>query len=150
MRMGVHDGRHGADFAILPPRFGPVGVTRLTLADFRNYRSARLELAAGPVVLTGANGAGKTNLLEAVSMLSPGRGLRNARLGDLDRRRAGDETDTGWAVAATIETRRGPVRVGTGRDAAGGERRAVRIDGEAARGQAALGEVVGVIWLTPQ
>jgi len=126
-------------------------IRRLILTNFRSYHAAQIELGrAGPVVLTGANGAGKTNLLEAVSMLSPGRGLRNARLGDLDRRRAGDETDTGWAVAATIETRRGPVRVGTGRDAAGGERRAVRIDGEAARGQAALGEVVGVIWLTPQ
>jgi DNA replication and repair protein RecF len=160
--MGVHDGRNGADFAVLPPRCGPVGVTRLALADFRNYRSARLDLAAGPaalpvVVLTGPNGAGKTNLLEAVSVLSPGRGLRNARLGDFDRRDADDEGEAAppgqtrrWAVAATIETRRGPVRVGTGRDPAGSERRTVRIDGQTVRGQAALGEVVGVTWLTPQ
>ncbi|HTW53769.1 MAG TPA: DNA replication/repair protein RecF [Stellaceae bacterium] len=163
--MGVHEGRYGADIAVLPPRFGPVGVTRLTLTDFRNYRTARLELAAGGavlpvIVLTGPNGAGKTNLLEAVSLLSPGRGLRNARLADLDRRRAADEADTGWAVAATIDTRRGDVRIGTGRDptvglqppglSRGGERRVVRIDGENARGQAALGEVIGVTWLTPQ
>ena len=146
----MHEGRNGADIAVLPPRFGPVGVSRLALTDFRNYRTARLDLAAGPVVLTGPNGAGKTNLLEAVSVLSPGRGLRNARLVDFDRRPAEGEAETGWAVAATIETRRGAVRVGTGRDPAGGERRVVRIDGENARGQAALGEVIGVTWLTPQ
>src|SRR3979409_2450883 len=81
-----------------------VGVTRLVLTDFRNYRSARLDLDPGPVVLTGPNGAGKTNLLEAVSFLSPGRGLRNARLGEVDRRDPGSELETApWAVAATIE-----------------------------------------------
>jgi DNA replication and repair protein RecF len=148
--MGVHEGRNGADLAVLPPRFGPVGVTRLALTDFRNYSSARLDLAAGPVVLTGPNGAGKTNLLEAVSVLSPGRGLRNARLGDLDRRYKGKDTEGCWAVAATVDTRHGPVKIGTGRDPAGSERRVVRIDGEPARSQAALGEVIGVTWLTPQ
>src|SRR5579862_8905281 len=127
MRMGVHEGRNGADIAVLPPRFGPAGVTRLALTDFRNYRTARLELAAGPVVLTGPNGAGKTNLLEAVSILSPGRGLRNARLGDFDRRRGDDEPEAmppglpgAWAVAATVATRHGAVRIGTGRDPAVG------------------------------
>jgi DNA replication and repair protein RecF len=146
--MGVHDDRNSGDIATLPPRFGPVGVTRLSLTDFRNYRTTRLDLAAGPVVLTGPNGAGKTNLLEAVSILSPGRGLRNARLGDLDRR--GEESESCWAVAATVATRRGPIRLGTGRDPAGGERRVVRIDGENAASQTALGEVIGVTWLTPQ
>ncbi len=132
------------------------GVVRLALTDFRNYRSARLELAAGPVVLTGPNGAGKTNLLEAVSFLSPGRGLRNARLSDIDRRGAGAEgAAAGWAVAATAETRRGPVAIGTGRiatgrDEAAAERRIVRIDGEPAKSQAALGERLGIVWLTPQ
>ena len=73
----------------------------------------------GPVVLTGPNGAGKTNLLEAMSFLSPGRGLRNARLGDIDRRDGGPRRRapaSGWAVAATVETRRGAVAIGTGRD----------------------------------
>ena len=132
-----------------------VGVSRLVLTDFRNYRSARLDLDAGPVVLpvvlTGPNGAGKTNLLEAISFLSPGRGLRNARLGEIDRRGDATEAAAGpWAVAATIETGRGPVRIGTGRESAEDERRAVRIDGEPARGQAALAECLGVLWLTPQ
>jgi DNA replication and repair protein RecF len=148
-----------------------VGVTRLNLTDFRNYREARLTLDSAPVVLTGANGAGKTNLLEALSFLAPGRGLRGARLGDIDRRVFGangpevaargpaprDGVARGprpWAVAAVVETRRGPLRIGTGRDGgpstgSGGERRIVRIDGEPARGQAALGERLGVLWLTP-
>jgi DNA replication and repair protein RecF len=128
-----------------------VGVTRLVLTDFRNYRSARLDLDTGPVVLTGPNGAGKTNLFEAISFLSPGRGLRQSRLGEIDRREgAAEPGNSGWAVAATIVTRRGAVRIGTGREPEGGERRIVRIDGEPARSQAALGERLSVLWLTPQ
>src|SRR6185437_537747 len=108
MRMGVYEGAGSGQIEALLPRSGRVGVTRLALTDFRNYRSARIDLDAGPVVLTGPNGAGKTNLLEAVSYLSPGRGLRGARLGDLDRHEADSERPAaGWAVAATIETPRG-------------------------------------------
>lgn len=135
-----------------------VGATRLVLTDFRNYRETRLTLGCEPVVLTGANGAGKTNLLEALSFLAPGRGLRGARLGDIERRAPGchavepSDAARGWAVAAIVETRRGPVRIGTGRDPAGqapGERRVVRIDGEPVRGQTALAERLAVLWLTP-
>jgi DNA replication and repair protein RecF len=136
---------------------GRVGVTRLVLTDFRNYREARLTLGTEPVVLTGPNGAGKTNLLEAISLLAPGRGLRGAKLTDIDRRRdAADDPpfprpSGGWAVAAVIMTARGAVRIGTGLDVGqtAGERRVVRIDGEPARSQAALGERVAVVWLTP-
>ena len=132
-----------------------VGVTRLALTNFRNYPEARLALDTGPVVLTGPNGAGKTNLLEAVSFLAPGRGLRGAKLTEIDRRPAVEDGSAaatgGWAVAATLATRRGALRIGTGRDAAEGvNRRVVRIDGEPARSQAALGEHLGVVWLTPQ
>ena len=147
--MGAYDERNQAEIGVLSSPKRRVGVTRLAVTDFRNYRSARLDLEAGPVVLTGPNGAGKTNLLEAVSLLSPGRGLRNAKLSDFERR-AGNDDIAGWAVAATVESGRGSVRIGTGRDLAGGERRIVKIDGEAARGQAALGEVIGITWLTPQ
>ena len=129
-----------------------VGVTRLVLSDFRNYRSARLDLQPGPVVVNGPNGAGKTNLLEALSFLSPGRGLRSAKLGEVDRRNPadGEAAGTGWAVAVTIATRHGILRIGTGREPQGGERRVVRLDGEPAKGQVALAERLGVLWLTPQ
>ncbi len=136
-------------------RAGRVAVTRLMLTDFRNYREATLALGAEPVVLTGPNGAGKTNLLEALSFLAPGRGLRRARLTEIDRR-PGPESDaapSGWAVAATVATGTGAVRIGAGRDpgqsGAAGEKRIVHIDGEAVRGQAALGERLAVVWLTP-
>jgi DNA replication and repair protein RecF len=123
-----------------------VAVRRLTLTDFRCYAAARLDADARPLVLTGPNGAGKTNLLEAISFLAPGRGLRRARLSEVDRRGAG-----AWAVAAELEGPRGHVRIGTGRDAArdGAERRLVRIDGAPARGQTALAEHVNTVWLTP-
>jgi DNA replication and repair protein RecF len=119
------------------------------LTDFRNYRELRLSLAAAPVVLTGANGAGKTNLLEALSLLAPGRGLRGARLGDVARRRPDAAEGAAWAVAATVEGRRGSHRLGTGRDGATGERRVVHVDGEPVRGHAALAEALGILWLTP-
>src|SRR5215469_7951617 len=129
---------------------GRVGVTRLLLTDFRNYREARLTFSTEPVVLTGPNGAGKTNLLEALSFLAPGRGLRGARLSEIDRRAEPVSTaGSGWAVAAVVATQGGSVRIGTARDVATGERRLVRIDGESVRSQAALAERLGVVWLTP-
>ncbi len=123
-----------------------LAVARLTLRDFRCYRHLRLETDPRPVVLTGPNGAGKTNILEALSFLSPGRGLRRARIGEVTRREAGP--DAPWTVAARL--RRGGVEidVGTGRDDAS-DRRIVRIDGRAAKSQAALGAVVNAVWLTP-
>jgi DNA replication and repair protein RecF len=131
---------------------GRVGVTRLVLTDFRNYREARLFFGTEPLVVTGPNGAGKTNLLEAVSFLAPGRGLRGAKLSDIDRRQGDDggaASTHGWAVSASVTTRHGALRIGTGRDGTLGERRVVRIDGEPTRGQVALGERLGLVWLTP-
>src|SRR5439155_18524538 len=86
-----------------------VGVTRLVLTNFRNYREARLTLGTEPVVLTGPNGAGKTNLLEALSFLAPGRGLRGAKLTEIDRRpdRDGEAPNSVWAIAAVVATRYG-------------------------------------------
>src|SRR5260370_31211966 len=135
MFAAAQEARLSASTAGLATPGGHVGVSRLVLTDFRNYRSARLDLNAGPVVLTGPNGAGKTNLLEALSFLSPGRGLRNARLGDIDRRDASCEAPaSGWAIAATVETRSGPVLIDTGRISPqrdnGGQRRTSRIHGE--------------------
>ncbi len=133
-----------------------VTVRRLTLSDFRCYRHQRIETDRRPVVLTGPNGAGKTNVLEALSFLVPGRGLRQARLGEVARSDPGDDGDAkrAWAVAATVATPRGAVDIGTGRDApsdpAGPERRLVRIDGRPAQGQAALAGVLNAVWLTPR
>jgi len=130
-----------------------LAVRRLTLTDFRGYAGLRLETAAGCVVLTGPNGAGKTNLLEALSLLAPGRGLRGARLAEMDRVGADGSAAGPWAVAATVATPAGIAEIGTGRAPApadgGRERRLVRIDGAPARGQAALARMLGVVWLTP-
>ena len=109
----------------------------MSLHDFRSYSRLRLEVDPRPVVLTGPNGAGKTNLLEAISFLSPGRGLRGARLAEADRIGGG-----AWSVGARLERPRGALDLATGRVQDGErERRLVRIDGVAAPSQAALAEV---------
>jgi len=142
---GAAGAARGAGDPAAPAR---VAVLRLDLTDFRSYRQARLETDGRPIVLTGPNGAGKTNLLEAVSFLAPGRGLRRARLSEIDRHgHAG-----AWAVAARLTTPAGEVAIGTGRDGTSesGDRRLVRIDGQAVKGQAALAEYLNLVWLTPQ
>src|ERR1700687_743997 len=89
-------------------------IRRLTLTNFRGYHAAQIELAgAGPVVLTGANGAGKTNLVEAISLLAPGRGLRRATMEEL----AFSEGDGAWAVSAELEGMLGLAMLGTGIEA---------------------------------
>jgi len=117
-----------------------VAVTRLSLTDFRSYADALLAPGPGFVILTGENGAGKTNVLEAVSLLSPGRGLRGAALSDMARKGGAG----GFAVAARI----GDVDVGTGTVAAAPERRQVRINGAPASANS-LSEWLSVLWLTP-
>src|SRR3954453_17835849 len=106
-------------------------IERLSLSDFRSYADAVIAPGPGLVVLTGENGAGKTNVLEAVSLLSPGRGLRGASLAEMARTGGSG----GFAVAARLEA----VEVGTGTVASAPERRQVRINGAPASG-AALGE----------
>jgi DNA replication and repair protein RecF len=126
-----------------------IAVLRLDLTDFRSYRQARLETDGRPVVLTGPNGAGKTNLLEALSFLAPGRGLRRARLAEIDRSPdSAGEPGRAWAVAARLGGPAGEVAIGTGR--AEGDRRLVRIDGQNVKGQAALAQYLNLVWLTPQ
>lgn len=132
-----------------------LAVRQLRLTDFRNYRQLRLDCDLTPVVLVGANGAGKTNLLEALSFLAPGRGLRRARLDEVCRRSRSDDADApAWAVAATLDTPDGRVAIGTGLEPGRSEgsllRRAVRIDGRPASSQTALGLHVSAVWLTPQ
>ncbi|MDE0780510.1 MAG: DNA replication/repair protein RecF [Alphaproteobacteria bacterium] len=126
-------------------------VSRLDLTAFRNYAALRLNVGASPVILTGANGAGKTNLLEALSFFAPGRGIRKAPLPEVARL-SGGVSASGWAVAAQVAGPDGLVSLGTGLEArskGGATRRVVRINGEPARGQAAFAEHVSVVWLTP-
>ena len=132
-----------------------LAVRQLRLTDFRNYRQFRLDCGLEPVVLVGANGAGKTNLLEALSFLAPGRGLRRARLDEVGHRVRGEDAPPAtWAVAATLDTPDGRLAVGTGieppKTEGGLPRRAVRIDGQAAASQTALGLHIAAVWLTPQ
>lgn len=117
-----------------------MAVTRLVLTDFRNHREAVLAPGSGFVVLSGENGAGKTNVLEAVSLLAPGRGLRRAPLGEIARQGGSG----GFGVAATL----GDVELGTGTQAQAPERRLVRINGAPAAATS-LAEWVTVLWLTP-
>lgn len=126
-----------------------VGVTRLTLTDFRSYGYLRLDADTRPVVICGRNGAGKTNLLEALSFLAPGRGLRGARLSEIGRNAALTDTQVSWGVAAQLATPDGPVDLGTGLAAGAGERRTVRINGQPAKGAGALAAHLGLMWLTP-
>lgn len=124
-----------------------LAVHRLTLSDFRCYSFLRLETDGRPVVLTGPNGAGKTNILEALSFLSPGRGFRRAKLSEVTRRGADEKAP--WAVAALVDRPDdSPLEIGTGKEG-GSERRLLRIDGSPARSQAALSEVVSLLWLIP-
>lgn len=130
--------------AVPASRPAQVHVRKLTLNNFRNYTTLSLALRPGPVVLTGENGAGKTNLLEAVSFLSPGRGLRRARLDEVARLGAND----GFAIHAELEGPFGDCRIGTGTTQTP-EGRRVRINGEPARNSEALLEWLRVIWVTP-
>lgn len=131
------------------PRRG-VFVRALTLTNFRSYTRASLSPSgdAPLVVLTGENGAGKTNVLEALSYLAPGRGLRRATIGEVAKQGA----TSPWAVAATLDVLGEDVRVGTGQDmgASDGSKRLVRLDGESAPNSNVLGDRWSVTWLTPQ
>lgn len=118
-------------------------ISRLRLNQFRNYASLALDLDSHHVVLTGANGAGKTNLIEALSLFSPGRGMRRAPFETLTQLGA-----DGWAVAVTLETADGPVDIGTGLQP-GDTGRRVRINGANAPSVEALSEYVRLLWLTP-
>lgn len=116
-------------------------IARLTLGHFRSHRATRLAFDGRSVVLVGPNGAGKTNVLEAISMLSPGRGLRMAAADEIMRKPEG----LGWKVAADLITPNGIQEIETFSDGAG---RQVRINAKAAP-QTALAGAVRMMWLTP-
>ncbi len=117
------------------------------LRDFRSYAELDQGIAGRLVVVAGANGIGKTNLLEAISLLSPGRGLRGAKGLELGRREGGESL--AWAVAGHFTGPEGPVVIGTGAEA-GQDRRSFRLDGGAVRSQAEIARHAATLWLTPQ
>ena len=144
--------RAAADTAAVPKG---AWIERLQLTNFRNYRTLTLSVGPEPVVLTGANGSGKTNLLEAVSLLTSGQGLRRAPYPELAR-----IGGTAWAVAARLNAPSGQVDVGTGlvdgaqggfgsAPGAGRGGRIVRIDGHTHSGSGVLAEHVEMVWLIP-
>lgn len=145
------------------------GVTRLTLTDFRNYQFLRINAELCPIVITGENGTGKTNILEAISFLTPGRGLRGARLADIRRiapALVSDEyapteiSNTSWAVSSTVQKGDEEFEIGTAveksiretneDDIRSFERRIVKIDGSKISSQSELGKYISAVWLTPQ
>ena len=144
------------------------GVTRLTLTDFRNYAHLRLNAELAPIVITGENGSGKTNILEAISFLTPGRGLRSAKLSDIRRitpclvdcEYAPTEiSNTSWAVSATVCNNDDEIDIGTAveksvrddeEESRSFDRRIVKIDGIKTNSQGDLGRYISAIWLTPQ
>jgi DNA replication and repair protein RecF len=142
------------------------GFSHLTLTAFRGFRDFTLEIEARSLVFTGPNGGGKTNLLEAISFLAPGSGLRSATLREVDCRLPANNGSgaRAWAVHACYQGRQGEYKIGTGRDPKeelgakgdlGGEaestrdRRLCRIEGSNAKTQAAFAEILSILWLTP-
>jgi DNA replication and repair protein RecF len=124
-----------------------LAVTWLRLTNFRSYASGEIAVSGAPVVLAGPNGAGKTNVLDAISLLSPGRGLRGAKLGE-HARKGPTSPDALWAVAATVTRGETEYEIGTGLTAASASRQ-VRLNGVAAGSSADLGDIVQLLWLTP-
>jgi DNA replication and repair protein RecF len=125
-------------------------IGKLTLTDFRNYRGATLAPRPAPAVLFGANGAGKTNCLEAISLLTAGRGLRSLAFSELVRSGGAG----GWAVAAKVFAGAQEIEIGTGVQAPLGgvlgsrTPRIVKVDGAQAKGSGALARI-RMVWLTP-
>lgn len=141
------------------------GVTRLTLTDFRNYAFLRITPELRPIIITGENGSGKTNILEAVSFLTPGRGMRSAKLSDIRRftpaviENGYTPSNSSWAVSANVSKNGEYFEIGTAVENILREdddenniynKRIVKIDGQKISSQGELGHFLSAIWLTPQ
>jgi DNA replication and repair protein RecF len=122
----------------------------VSLTNYRSYAACEFATSGRPVVLTGTNGAGKTNILDALSMLAPGKGLRGATLAEHTRKGPAPDAGTLWAVAATVARGSESYEIGTGLSVgASGTTRHLRLNGAAAESSAELGELIRMAWLTP-
>lgn len=126
-------------------------INKLKLNNFRNHHQFNVDIEKNIIAITGFNGVGKTNILEAVSLLMPGKGFHKSKLSELQNQ---NSSETPWSVYAEIESDDVITQIGTGYDAqkfleTGKDKRIIRINGETARGQNALAEYVSMIWLTP-
>lgn len=144
------------------------GVLRLTLTDFRNYPFLRINTQTQPIIIYGENGSGKTNILEAISFLTPGKGLRGTKLADIKRISPALITDEytpseisnfSWAISATVVKNGDKYEIGTAAEKSireyedesrSFERRIVKIDGTKVSSQAELGKYLSANWITPQ
>ncbi len=125
-------------------------LSRLILTNFRNYKNVRLDIDSRPIIITGHNGSGKTNILEAVSLLSPGKGLRKIKLNEADRMDSSEASNL-WAIAAFIKYGEEEIQLGTARETTfDNNKRVVKIDGNIIKNQAELTRAFSVMWLTPQ
>jgi DNA replication and repair protein RecF len=120
-------------------------VQRMELVNFRSYHNFAIDYSDGPIVIHGQNGLGKTNLLEAVSLLAPGRGLRSAKLSDMDNK----ISNSHWKLNFIAETTLGRQQIAL-RKNEDKNKRVIEIDGEKMRNQASLLEIFSIVWLTPQ
>ena len=123
----------------------PAHIARLQLTNFRSYHRAELRFDGRPVCFSGANGSGKTNILEALSLLAPGRGLRSAKLSELWC----IEGDGSWAVSVRLMQDGDATILGVGSLAETPDRRVCRVDGNSASGPSAFQDYLRFIWLTP-
>lgn len=133
----------------------PAGVNRLVLKDFRNYRSLEVMMDNRSVALTGLNGAGKTNILESLSFLSPGRGLRGVNLNEVCHKPTDEPIEQGhalssWSVYVELDHPEGALHIGTGLESVQGrDKRVVKVNGSYVTKQSALTSLCRVVWVTP-
>ena len=125
-------------------------INKLKLNNFRNHTQFSIDVDRPVIAITGNNGAGKTNILESISLLVPGRGFRKSRISELQKQ----NNDTPWSIYSEVHENGDITQIGTGFDPqkfaeTGKEKRIIRINGETQRGQNSLNEYVSMIWLTP-
>ena len=131
-----------------------LSIEKLNLKEFRNYSDLDLAISDGIVTITGPNGIGKTNILEAISLLIPGRGLRGARVTEFDNINQDIDFKINWQIKASVNSKQGPKLIEISRSATkeDSERaeKIIKIDGEVLKSKANIAQFMSIVWLTPQ